>query len=282
MEWITRMNAALEYLESHLTEGADLEEAAKIASCSVYHFQRIFPCLAGIPLSEYLRRRRMTLAATDLLEGAKVVDVAIKYGYESPTAFNRAFQSVHGIAPSKAQGGGRLKAYPPISFRITVKGATEMEYRIIKREAFRVIGISARISANIEESFKEVPALWNRAEEEQLPARLLPLMDAKTPGLLGICDGASENPRYIIGVASEAPLEGELEEHEIPASTWAVFPGEGAMPGAIQELEQRVIAEWLPTSGYEYANAPDVEVYLEPDPKNAKFEVWIPITKSDK
>lgn len=284
MDWILRMNKALEYLEEHLIQGADLEEAARIACCSVYHFQRIFPCLAGIPLSEYLRRRRMSLAASDLLAGQKVAEVALKYGYDSPTAFNRAFQGVHGMPPSKAQEGAPLKAFPPISFRITVKGATEMEYRIVKKEAFRVVGISAPISPNIEDSFREVPALWNRADEENLPARLLPLMDPSNPGLLGICDGVGENPRYIIAVASTAPLgEGTegLEEHQVPAGTWAVFPGEGPMPGAIQELEQRVVAEWLPTSGYEYANAPDVEVYLQPDPKNARFEVWVPVVKKE-
>lgn len=285
MEWISRMNKALEYLEENLARQTDLEEAARIACCSVYHFQRIFPCLAGIPLSEYLRRRRMSLAAADLLAGQKVVDVALKYGYDSPTAFNRAFQSVHGMPPSKAQEGAPLKAFPPISFRITVKGAAQMEYRVIKKEAFRVVGISAPISPNIEDSFREVPALWNRVDEENLPARLAPLMDPDFPGLLGICDGDGEQPRYIIAVASAVPLGEEaaqgLEEHMVPAGTWAVFPGEGPMPDAIQQLEQRVVAEWLPTSGYEYANAPDVEVYLHPDPKNARFEVWIPVTKKD-
>lgn len=278
MEWILRMNQALEYLEEHLTQEADLEEAARIACCSVYHFQRIFPCLAGIPLSEYLRRRRMSLAAADLLAGQKVVEVALKYGYDSPTAFNRAFQSVHGMPPSKAQEGAHLKAFPPISFRITVKGATEMEYRIVKKEAFRVVGISAPISPNIEDSFREVPALWNKADEENLPARLAPLMDPDNPGLLGICDGGGEHPCYLIAVASVMPLEEGLEEYQIPAGTWAVFPGEGPMPEAIQQLEQRVVSEWLPTSGYQYANAPDIEVYLHPDPKNARFEVWIPVT----
>lgn len=284
MEWIQRMNRALEYLEEHLIQGADLEEAARIACCSVYHFQRIFPCLAGIPLSEYLRRRRMSLAASDLLAGQKVAEVALKFGYDSPTAFNRAFQSVHGMPPSKAQEGAPLKAFPPISFQITVKGATEMEYRIVKKDPFRVVGISAPISRDIEDSFREVPALWNRANKENLPARLAPLMDPNNPGLLGICDGGGEQPRYIIAVASAAPLGEEtegLEEHRIPGGTWAVFPGEGPMPGAIQELEQRVVSQWLPTSGYEYANVPDIEVYLNPDPKNARFEVWIPVTKKE-
>lgn len=282
MEWVARMNQALEYLESHITEETDLKRPAQIAGCSVYHFQRIFPCLAGIPLSEYLRRRRMSLAAADLMAGEKVVDVALKYGYDSPTAFNRAFQSIHGVPPSKAQTGAPLKAFPPISFRIMVKGAVEMEYRIVKKEAFRVVGIGAAMSPRIEESFQEVPALWNRAARENLPARLAPLMDPEMPGLLGICDGSGgEQPRYLIAVASAAPLPDGLEEFTVPACTWAVFPGQGPMPEAIQQLERRAITEWLPTSGYQYADAPDLEVYLNADPQDSRFEVWVPVVKGE-
>lgn len=283
MEWVQRMNRALEYLERHLTGEVDLEEAARIACCSVYHFQRIFPCLAGIPLSEYLRRRRMSLAAADLLAGQKVVEVALKYGYDSPTAFNRAFQRVHGVAPSKVQQGAVLKAFPPISFRITVKGAAEMEYRIVQKEGFRVVGIGAPVSRKLEESFRVVPTLWERAAREGLPARLAPLMDPEMPGILGICDGSIEGEefRYLIAVATAAPLPEGLEEYHVPACTWAVFPGEGRMPESVQELERRIITEWLPASGYEYANAPDIEAYLSPDPRDARFQVWLPVTKRE-
>ena len=136
MEWLDRMNDALGYLEANLAGTADMEHAARLACCSVYHFGRMFSYIAGVPLSEYLRRRRMTLAAFDLQNGGRVLDVALRYGYESPTAFNRAFQSVHGVSPSAAQrDGAPLKAYPRISFKITVKGEAEMDYRIIKQEA---------------------------------------------------------------------------------------------------------------------------------------------------
>ena len=122
MEWLDRMNDALGYLEANLAGTADMEHAARLACCSVYHFGRMFSYIAGVPLSEYLRRRRMTLAAFDLQNGGRVLDVALRYGYESPTAFNRAFQSVHGVSPSAAQrDGAPLKAYPRISFKITVK-----------------------------------------------------------------------------------------------------------------------------------------------------------------
>ena len=132
MEWIEQLNLAVRYIEEHLAGELDLDEAAKVACCSSYHFQRMFSYLAGVPLSEYVRRRRMSLAAVDLCRGEEtVLDIALRYGYASPTAFNRAFQGVHGIAPSLAKKGGvSLKSYPPVSFKITVKGVEEMNYRI--------------------------------------------------------------------------------------------------------------------------------------------------------
>jgi len=132
MEWLSCLNEAVNYLEEHLEDEIDLERVAQIACCSSFHFQRMFSYLADLPLSEYIRRRKMTRAVFDLQNGdERIIDIALKYGYESPTAFNRAFQSVHGMAPSAARSEGViLKAYPPISFKITIKGEAEMNYRI--------------------------------------------------------------------------------------------------------------------------------------------------------
>lgn len=277
MEWIDRLNRAVEYLEEHLEE-PDLREAAKIACCSPYHFQRMFSLLSGAPLSEYIRRRRMSRAAADLQDGEKIVDVALKYGYSSPTAFNRAFQAVHGLPPSQAKKPGvRLKSYPPLRFAITVQGVEEMEYRIEKKDAFRIVGVSAPLGKDMEENFKNVPGLWGRAAVDGTIPRLAALMDGEPKGLLGVCDGL-DSSRYYIAAASSAPAEGGLEEYTIPAFTWAVFPGKGESAAAVQALERRVVAEWLPTSGYEYAEGPDVEVYL--DPGCTQFEVWIPVVKA--
>lgn len=277
MEWIDRLNRAVEYLEEHLEE-PDLREAAKIACCSPYHFQRMFSLLAGAPLSEYIRRRRMSRAAADLQDGEKIVDVALKYGYSSPTAFNRAFQAVHGLPPSAAKApGAALKSYPPLRFAITVQGVEEMEYRIEKKDAFRIVGVSAPLGKDMEENFKNVPGLWGRAAVDGTIPRLAALMDGEPKGLLGVCDGL-DSSRYYIAAASSAPAEGGLEEYTVPAFTWAVFPGEGESAAAVQALERRVVAEWLPTSGYEYAEGPDVEVYL--DPGCTQFEVWIPVVKA--
>ena len=154
MEWMKRLNQAVSYIEEHLTEEIDYEELAKIACCSTYHFQRMFSYIADVTLSEYIRRRRMSMAAAELSTGKeKIVDIALKYGYDSPTAFNRAFQSVHHTAPSAARKNGIiLKSYPPISFQITIKGDAEMNYRIETKESFRIIGPSAPMHKDVEKS----------------------------------------------------------------------------------------------------------------------------------
>lgn len=281
MEWIERLNATITYIEEHLTEEIDYEALGRIACCSSYHYQRMFAYMAGMPLAEYVRRRRMSLAAVALQNGAKVMDTALQYSYRSPTAFNRAFQSVHGIAPSAAkEAGAAVKSFPPLRFQITIKGAVEMEYRIEKRDAFRTVGVSAPLEHELEKNFAAVPQLWQRAGRDGTIPRLAAMMDRPPRGILGVCAcGEAEDWQYLIAVSTSADLGEGLVEYTVPALTWAVFPGEGQCPQAIQDLEQRIVTEWLPTSGYEYGNGPDIEVYLAPDPAAAKFEVWIPVVK---
>lgn len=284
MEWVERLNSAINYMEENMSGDIDMEQVAKIACCGTYHFQRMFTYMAGMPLSEYIRRRRMSLAAVELQsDNKKVLEVALKYGYDSPTAFNRAFKSVHGITPSQAKEDGTvLKAFPPISFRVMIKGEREMNYRIEKKDAFRIIGKSIPLNKDIEKNFEEVPAMWQKAAMDGTIQTLAMCMDCDLKGLLGVSACNDEDEwRYFIAVASNRALEEELEEYTIPASTWAIFEGEGDNL-SIQELEKRIVTEWLPTSGYEYANAPDIEVYLNPDPQNAKYEVWIPVVRREK
>ena len=286
MEWLDRMNEALDYIEGNLDGKIDLSAAARLACCSVYHFQRMFPYITGIPLSEYIRRRRMTRAAFDLQNGAKVLDTALRYGYESPTAFSRAFQNVHGVPPSAAQKqGAPLKAYGRISFKITVKGDTEMDYRIVKREAFRIVGLCEPLDRDLEKNFELVPQRWARAAMSGAVEKLAALMDIEPKGVLGVSACMSgDDWAYYIGVASNLPVPEGLpgaQEYTVPACTWAVFPGTGPMPGAIQEIEKRAVTEWLPTSGYEYADAPDIELYTTPNPQDAVFEVWLPVRKQE-
>ncbi|SHO47673.1 AraC family transcriptional regulator [Anaerocolumna xylanovorans] len=281
MDWIERLNGAVNYIEENLNGNIDIDEAAKIACCSTYHFQRMFAYMADMPLSEYVRRRRMSVAAVDLQNGdSKVIDVSLKYGYDSPTAFNRAFKGIHGIAPSQAKEEGiTLMAYPPISFQITIKGVSAMNYRIEKKEAFRIVGVSEPLEAEIEKNFEIVPRMWGNAVMNGTVEKLSGMMDGSIIGLLGVsaCNEA-DNWRYYIAVESSKHTEDGFDELIIPKTTWAVFAGEGSNL-TIQELEKRIVTEWLPTSGYEYGNAPDIEVYLSPDPENAKYEVWIPVER---
>lgn len=280
MEWIERLNKAINYIEEHLTDEIDYDRLGQIACCSAYHFQRMFTYMAGITLSEYIRRRKMSLAAVDLQGGnEKIIDIAEKYGYSSPTAFNRAFQNIHGVAPSTVKNKSvSVKSFPPIVFKITIKGVGEMNYRIETKSAFRIIGVSQPLHKEIENNFAIVPKMWQDAVVNGTIQKLASLIDTPLKGLLGVsvCND-EEQWKYFIAVSSTKKVD-KFEEYIIPETTWAIFSGSGTNQ-TIQDLEQRIITEWLPTSGYEYANAPDIEVYLNPDPQNAKYEVWIPVKK---
>lgn len=275
MDWIRQLNDAMSYVEENLAGEITLEGAARRAACSAYHFQRMFPYMTGISFSEYVRRRRMTAAAMDLAEGAKVIDTAARYGYESPTAFNRAFQAVHGLPPSAAQvRGAALRSFPRITFTLSIKGEEAMEYRIEEREAFRAVGFAMREPMTLEDCFEKVPGFWAQVSGE-IP-RLAALMDGSGPlGILGVsaCDGGRFSG-YYIAAATRAPAPEDMETYTVPAATWAVFPCHGPIPQAMQDLQRRIISEWLPSSGYEYAEAPDIEVYSADNYHN---EVWLPI-----
>lgn len=222
----------------------------------------------------------MSLAAVDLQgEGKKIIDVAGKYGYSSPTAFNRAFQSIHGIAPSAVKNEGvAVKSFPTLTFKLTVKGVEEMNYRIESKEAFRIVGVSVPLQKDIEKNFAVIPSKWEEISVNGTLQKLLGMMDTPPMGVLGVSTCNDTEPwKYYIAV-STSKEKGHLEEYTVPAATWAIFPGTGTNQ-SIQELERRVVTEWLPTSGYEYGDAPDIEVYLNPDPQNAQYEVWIPVVK---
>lgn len=283
MEWLNRLNMAMQYIEKHLDGEIELEKVAQIACCSPFHFQRMFSYIADVPLSEYVRRRRMTKAARELQSpGAKVVDIALKYGYNSPTAFNRAFHSVHGVAPSAAKEKGvRLKSYQPVSFRITIKGEAEMNYRIEEKPAFQIIGVKRHYSTKGGKQLQQIPKMWDKANSDGTTEKLCSLMDGTQPeGVLGVCaDGDGKEFDYYIAVASNKPVPQGFVSYMVPAQTWAIFECTGPMPQALQQLQQRIVTEWLPNSNYRYANAPDIEVYGNGDitSEDYKSEVWLPI-----
>lgn len=284
MEWLNCLNEAVDYIEQHLDDRIDLDRVAQIACCSTFHFQRMFSYIADVPLSEYIRRRRMTRAAFELQDGSeKIIDIALKYGYDSPTAFNRAFRSIHGVAPSTAKAKGiPLKAYPPISFKLTIKGEAEMNYRIEKKKSFKIVGVKEHYCMNVEECFSNVPLFWQKTIQGGILPRLCSFMDREPLGILGVstCMNGKDFDYYIAVSSNKETPEG-MTEYIVPECTWAIFECIGAMPDAIQNLQKRIVAEWLPASGYEYANAPDIEVYFEGDQKadDYRCEVWLPIVQ---
>ncbi|WP_309119443.1 AraC family transcriptional regulator [Paenibacillus sp.] len=282
MDWVDRMNRAIGYIEEHMLEEIDYEDVAKVACCSVYHFQRMFSFITNVPLSEYVRRRRLTLAAFELQRGkAKVIDIALKYGYESPEAFARAFLNLHGTTPTAARNSGTpLRAYPRISFQISIQGVVGMKYRIEEAEAFAVVGVQERIKT--EDASDAVPRAWTSAMKEGLFDRLWEVR-ASHPnmrGILGVCadgdHGKNESFHYIMSVASvQAPPEG-MVKREFPAATWVVFEADGG-PEGIGEMWKRLYTEWLPTSAYDLAYLPAIECYLPPEEN--KNELWVPVVK---
>lgn len=281
MEWIEQLNKAINYMEEHLVDEIELDKVAQIAGCSAFHFQRMFSYIADIPLSEYIRRRKMTCAALELQGGGvKIVDIAMKYGYDSPTAFTRAFKNVHRISPSEAKAAGtHLKAFPPISFKISIKGDAEMNYRIEKKEAFQIVGVKEHYLLNLEENFVQIPLFWQKTLQSNMIPQLCSLMNQEPNAILGVstCMNGKDFD-YYIAVATDKEAPEGMSKYEVPACTWAIFECIGP---DIQTLQKRIVSEWLPTSGYEYADSPDIEVYFSENQQapDSKSEVWLPITK---
>lgn len=287
MKWLENLSNAIEYIESNLDKDISIDAAAQIACCSAYYFQRVFTYVAGISLSEYIRRRRMSQAAFELQKSdKKVLDIALKYGYSSPTAFNRAFQSVHGITPVAAKNmGSVLNAYPPIRFSVKIIGGTAMSYRITEKAAMRIVGIRIPLVADMEENQKVVPGFWKKALENNYLPKIIELTNQEPGGILGVT--VYENPQeifYYIAASTTEAIPQNMFEYEIPASTWVIFENDGRFKEDVQNVFKRFYTEWLPFSGYEYAGLPDLEVYpvMPGKPLNGHSEVWIGIKKEKK
>lgn len=284
MEWLKNLSKAIDYIESNLDGEISYEKAAKIACCSSYYFQRMFSYVAGIPLSEYIRRRRMTQAAFDLQSGdTKILDVALKYGYTSPTSFTRAFQNIHGIPPTVAKSQGSvLNAYSPIKFSVKVIGGSAMLYRIEEKDAMRIVGIRIPLTEDMEQNQKIVPPFWHRVLQGSQFTEICKLSNQFPDGVLGIT--AYQGPGqiyYYIAAATDKPVPKEMFEYEIPAATWVIFECDGCFKESIQNIFKRFLTEWLPFSGYTYAELPDIEVYpiSKEGQQEGHSEVWIAVKK---
>lgn len=271
--WAEGIQDAVSYMEEHLTDEVSVRDIAARAHVSEFHFQRIFSALCGVSVGEYIRCRRLTLAGEMLSAGsAKVIDAAVLFGYDSPDSFARAFTRFHGISPSAAkEKGARLNAFAPLHIKLTLEGGTMLEYRIVKKAAFTVMGKSRRFDNDT--SYQEIPKFW----EEHMHSA-----DSKVVcGMYGLCmDSDGKSFDYLIAdnyVPWNDVPEG-FETRVLPAGTWAVFPCRGALPDALQSVNTKIWNEWLPSAReYKLGGNYNIEMYT---PDQSYSEIWIPVVKA--
>ncbi|MCR1897462.1 AraC family transcriptional regulator [Irregularibacter muris] len=289
MDSLSNMNHALAYIEEHLTEDMDYSKISKIAYCSEYHFKRMFSFLSGISLSEYIRRRRLTLAALDLKDrDLRIIDVAVKYGYRSADSFSRAFYSMHGILPSEARSENtQLKAYPRMTFQLSIKGGCEMNYRIVEKESFNLVGFKKRVPIIFEGVNPEI-AKMTELLTPQVIKQLKSISNEEPIGIISASTNFSEGRMeekgeldHYIGVATSSNETTEFDVLKINAGTWAVFQSIGPFPETLQNIWGRIYSEWFPSSGYEAVEGPEILWNESQDTNNPKYrsEIWIPVKK---
>jgi len=291
MDSLKSMNNALIYIEEHLTEDIDYIEISKIAYCSEYHFKRMFSFLAGISLSEYIRRRKLTLAALDLKDKSlRIIDIAVKYGYSSADSFTRAFQSMHGILPSEARSEHtQLKAYPRMTFQLSIKGGCEMNYRIVEKGPFRLVGFKKRVPIIFEGVNPEIAKMTELLTPDAI-SQLKTLSNIEPTGIISASTNFSEGRMeekgeldHYIGVATSSDEIAEFDVLKVDASTWVVFESIGPFPATLQNVWGRIYSEWFPSSGYEAIEGPEILWNESPDTgdPNYRSEIWIPVNKKD-
>ena len=290
MDWLDRMNGAIRYIENNLDKDIDFEQASKEACCSVYHFQRMFSFITDITLAEYIRRRRFTLAAFELQNTEiRIIDLALKYGYDSNESFSRAFQKIHGVLPSLARSKGvNLKAFPRISFQITIKGDVEMDYRIEDGLPCRVFGKSIDVKFNEDQEYEEINNFVVQSWQNGLRQKIRDAAGYGPEGLhstklLGMAlYGFKPDGAFKFMLTAECPettIPDSFEVLEIPKSTWAVFSttcAEDEELDTISKIWNR-IPEWFQATNYEHKqDVPELEKCYRTD-NGYLAEVWIPI-----
>lgn len=299
MDWITGIQEAINYIEDHITEELDYTEIAKRSFSSPYHFQRVFSLLCGYTLGEYIRLRRLTLAGAELAQGKeKVIDVAMKYGYESPDSFAKAFSRFHGITPSEARlPKARLQSFARLSIHISLKGGTTMNYRIEDKPAFTLTGYKRRFTGVPGQRDQQEEAFFTSTRANQYILEGL----AAIPYIsFNVISNIDENG-YDFHIAAELPdqlrtrlgdpavlgpeFADRFEEIHIPAQTYAIFETEKSRYPTLHHnaLRRRIAEEWLPSSGYELADAPEIVMNFwyrtEPKADQRHIQLWIPVQR---
>ena len=288
MDWTTGIQNAINYIEEHLTEEINYDKVAEEAACSSFYFQRIFGVLCDISLGEYIRNRRLTLAGNELnVSDIKVIDIALKYGYESPESFTRAFSKFHGITPSEAKkNGSKLKSFSRLSVKITLSGGSMMDYKIVEKEAFEIIEKVEAHSIENDVNAKSIPDFWTKSHNDGTVKTLLENTTDRT-FIFGVCYGNNSDCAktfdYSIGAVynPKTAVPKGFRKNIIPARTWAIFECKGAMPKAMQDMWHKITSEFFPTSGYQPTYEMDIEAYTEGDMGESDYrsEIWIPVVK---
>ncbi|MBP1756888.1 MAG: AraC family transcriptional regulator [Firmicutes bacterium] len=278
MNLIEQLNRAIDYIELNLTDSEALSSVANITSYSTYHFQRIFNYLTDMPLSEYIRKRKLSVAVVDLQRGEKVIDVAIKYGYNSADSFTRAFERQHGFTPTIVrQDGVSFQIYPPLTFQIQIKGVQKMTCKIEARKAFRMFGVYGEISADMEKAFTEVPKFRMQCDDDGSVDEMNTLLGVEPCTMLhaALYDHTETTFKYMICqyVPDTLSIPDHFDILQVPAMTWAIFSVDDC---EMQQMWRRIYAEWLPTSGYNPVGDITFEMYYG-KADNPTGEIWIPV-----
>lgn len=290
LEIINMVNNAIEYIELNLSEELSIDEIAKVAFTSRYHFQRMFHALTGFTVTEYIRNRRLTMAAEELIsKDCKVIDVAYKYGYESSDAFTKAFQRLHGTTPSALRKGEvKIKSFPKLSFQISIKGGSEMIYRIVEKGKFKVFGVDFLTTTVNDACYKEIPEFCDRIWEDGTHYKINELLGYPRMHMLdGIHYDFQEdgNRRFLMGweVPNNKSIPKEYTMLDIEAHTWVVFEDKGKLPDKllVEDVWRRIYSEWFPSSAFEQVEGPCLEKHYWNDDKYESYtcEVWIPVKR---
>ncbi|MFF3307599.1 helix-turn-helix domain-containing protein [Streptomyces sp. NPDC002952] len=287
---LERLNQAMEHIDGHLDRSLDVAELARIAATSEYHLRRMFSALAGMPLSEYVRRRRLTVAGAEVLAGGEpLLGIAVRYGYGSGEAFARAFRAVHGVGPGEARRtGASLVSQPRLSFRLTVEGTSSMRYRVVDRPDFSVVGLKARVPL-VHSGPNQAIIDFVRGIDPGTLERLKGMSDQEPLGVVAVCDDLDPSRAegteldYYQGVITSAAAPEGTVRLPVAAGTWAVFNVSGPVPEAIQNLWRDVFTEWFPSNPYRSRPGPEIlRTSLSPDGTEADAELWLPVEREQR
>jgi len=283
MNWSESISRAIEYIENNLTNDITIEDIANYLYISSFYFQKGFSMLCGYSISEYIRNRKLSLAGHEILHtDNRIIDIALKYGYDSPDSFTKAFTRFHGSTPTEVRKGGRIKEFAPLKINLILKGGYTMEYKIEEKEAFRVVGL--KDSFKYETANQEIPKIWKKFFIKNVFNKIKPKYAINIDTHMG-----SDVFDYVIGddYNSLLRIPQDFEIIEIPKFTWVIFSCIGPASIRMQETNERIFNEWLPNSNdYEIAAGYNIEMYSNPeDYKNGvddeKYycEIWIPVKR---